>query len=335
MYAELPPQKPGDNWQGWRAKLIAFEPDLAPVFRLCTRIAHVLFLAGRYSAEIARELRQDPAHGFSFWLAHQRNEHERLTRLAQLRQRLTEPDFRLQEVSQTFEGLVLKKDDAGQALWFAEAGDKLDKAAAAMETSGGLALFEEALKELRFLTEMDGFYQRYALTPLGSQVKTMYDALLTRLDNLAQLKKSEQQQAQAQAAIDVVRAEEARLLAEQAKLAEENARIRALTDKLEAEKITNAERKRLAEAEAERLRAEEETARLRAERERQANLEREYARMQDEERLRMALSQAPTLNSQLEALTLALALGRFDASDPVVSARLSALTGQLRKYLPG
>ena len=337
MYAQIPPAEATDDWTDWRARLVARQPKLRPWLLRAAQWQRQAGLNLRYAREIFGELRADPEGGLRFWRAHQAEEAERLRLLADLRARIPAEDFDLAEVSATFARLVLKKDDAGMAEWFGDASRKLHEALARSEARGfpEPEFFGDALKELRFLSDMPAFYQRFALEALEPKVKTMYQALLSRLDALAALKKAEIAQAKDNHQIELARAEEAKLRAEQEKLAEENARVRELKAKLELEKERTAQKKLLMEAEAVRLRAEEDAARARAERERQDALQKDYLRMQEEERLKVAISQAATLDTQLESVSLALRAGRFDANDPMTRAKLQALREILASTIPG
>lgn len=335
MYAQIPPPLPTGEWTDWRAGLKNRWPKCQPLLLRLALLAYRLRISVRHLLEIAREVRSDPEGGLRYWRAHQAQEGERLERLARLRARVSADDFSLIEVSACFRDLVVKPDDSGQAEWFADAARKLDEAIARIEAApvADPELFSDALKELRFLTDMPEFYRRYELTELEREVKAMYDALLQRLDRLTALKKEQLALAKDQQKIDLVRAEEDRLKAEQAKIAEENARVRELRQKLELEKERTQQKKILLEAEAEKIRAEEEAARQRAERERQEGLQKDYLRMQEEERLKVALSQARTLETQMEAVTLALAAGRFNPNDPIIRTRLAALNEHLQAMI--
>lgn len=335
MYAELPPPEPSAAWTGWRARWVARYPQLSPWLLRLARSERELRLYARYAREIAREVREDPEGGLRFWQAHQRQEAERLVLLAGLRARVGAADFELAEVSALFTRLALKKDDAGMAQWFGDASRKLSDALRRAEAADfpEPAYFQEALKELRFLGDMPAFYRRYELLDLELEVKTMYDALLARLDALTLVKKEQMTQGKEQHQLALIQAETERQKAEQAKLAEENARVRELKQKLELEKERAQQKKILLEAEAVQLRAEEDVARERAERERQAALQKDFARMQEEERLRTAIAQASTLDGQLDAITLALSAGRLNPADGVTGAKLAVLRALLEQKL--
>ncbi|MBI2380707.1 MAG: hypothetical protein HYV16_08130 [Gammaproteobacteria bacterium] len=327
MYAQIPPPPPDGRWTDWRADLVRRQPRTQGLLLAVSRAGYRLRRAAAHAREIVHELREDREHGLRFWRAHQAQEAERLGILGDLRTRLAAPDFALSEVSATFAKLVLKKDDAGMAQWFGDAHVKLEQALARQgaQDAAEPELFKEAVKELRFLSEMPEFYARYALQELENQVKTMHEALLARIDALSALRRDQLEAAKAQAAVDAANAEAARLKAEAARLAEENARIAALKDKLAEENRRSAERREMMAAEERKALADEQLARQRAERERQEALQKDYLRMQEEERLKQAMSQARTLESQLELVTLAVSARRYNPADPIIANRLEAL----------
>jgi hypothetical protein len=193
--------------------------------------------------------------------------------ITELSERSNQEDFSWEEVSATLGRFHLPADDIGQADWYHNAHRQYHEALARLDKEQRFrpAFIEGLLKELRFLTEAQEFHQKFGLTALQARIKTMYHALVQRIDDFNAIAKQELALKKEQQDVEKLKAQEAIAAAETNKIAEQNKLVQEQRMKVFEEK------KRL-----EAKRAADEAEQLRLEKQREYDAEESHRRRQQE-----------------------------------------------------
>jgi hypothetical protein len=218
-------------------------------------------------------VKDDPGKAWSTWKNSFKEQDSLKTTIAELSVRAASEDFSWEEITTTLSRFHLKEDDIGQAEWYQNAHRQYHEALARLDKEQRFrpAFVESLMKELRFLAEAGEFHQKFGLTALQARIKTMYHALVQRIDDYNAIAKQELALKKEQQEVDKLKAQEAVAAAENEKLAQQNRLVQEQRMKVVEEK------KRL-----EAKRAADEAEQLRLEKQREFDAEDAHRRRQQE-----------------------------------------------------
>ena len=223
-----------------------------------------------YLRDLAKD---DPGQAWNTFKATYKERDTLKAAVAELSARSASEDFSWDEVTKTLGQFHLKDDDLGQAEWYQNAHRHYHEALARLDKEQRFrpVFVEGLIKELRFLTEAGDFHQKYGLTALQMRVKSMYHALVQRIDDFNAIAKQEVAVKKEQQEVEKLKAQEAIATAEAAKIAEQAKLVQEQRMKVFEEK------KRL-----EAKRAADEAEQLRLEKQREYDAEEAHRRRQQE-----------------------------------------------------
>ncbi|NQD35516.1 hypothetical protein HPT27_00680 [Permianibacter sp. IMCC34836] len=221
-----------------------------------------------------RELvKEDPGKAWDHWKSTYKEQDALKAAITELSTRCQSDDFSWEQVTATLTRFHLRTDDLGQAEWYQNAHRQYEQALARLDKEQRFrpAFVEGLIKELRFLAEANDFHQKFGLSALQARIKTMYHALVQRIDEFNAIAKEELAVKKQQAELEKIKAQEAVVAAENEKVAQQNRLVQEQRMKVMEE------RKRL-----EAKRAADEAEQLRLEKQREYDAEESHRKRQQE-----------------------------------------------------
>lgn len=273
-------------------------------------------------AYLQQLLREDSASAWSHWKVSYKEQAALKDAVQLLSARARVESFDWQDVPRVLNQFHLKPDDAGQAEWYAEASREYHAVLQKLEREAFRpAHLNALLKELRFIAEADDFHRRFGLTDLQIRIKTMYQALLQRIDQHNALLKEAQDRKSLEQETEKLRAQEALLAAENEKLAQQNRLVQEQRLKAIEEKKRIDAKREADDAEQKRLDAQREADAIEGERRRRIELEDSFRRIQEAEAMKFG-----SINAQIDVLLRNLQNAeRLSGEDLAATARLFEL----------
>lgn len=280
-------------------------------------------------------VKADPGSAWDYWKVSYKEQPALQQALAELQQRSQMDNFDWDEVPNILQHFHLRPEDQGQADWYRDAKKQYQLVLAHMESVDTFkpAMIERVMKELKFIAEADTFHQQFGLVELQKKVKTMYNALQYRIDEVQKLQKHHLELANKEKELEIAKVKEATLAAENAKLAmqqriEMEQRLKISEDKKRLEAKREAD-----EAERLRIDKQQEYDAEMAEKRRREELSASFQAMQEKELMQKALA---TISLQQHAEAIAEFLRNHEKLSGDDFATAALLFDVLRKkFTPG
>jgi len=277
-------------------------------------------------------VKDDPGKAWDQWKHSYKEQDALKTAITGLSMRSQGEDFSWEEVTATLTQFHLRPDDIGQAEWYQNAHHQYHQALARIDQEQRFRppFIEGLIKELRFLIEANDFHQKFGLTALQLRIKTMYHALVQRIDEFNAIAKEDLAVKKQQQELEKIKAQEAVASAEVEKLAQQNRLVQEQRMKTVEEKKRHEAKRAAEEAEQIRLEKQREFDAEEAHRHRQQELQDSFKNLQWGTNPPAAAEPVPveppkplTIDSQVDMLMTQLkAQDRLSGLELAATARL-------------